>query len=190
MTSENRRILIIDDERPILLTLEALLGRHGYHPEVAANAATGMRLLQSKSPALVLLDLQLPDRDGISLAADLAVHDVDVVLCTHDPGYAFAFVLSPNGEGLLLQGPILGIAWTLAVSAVAVAALAVATGGWLLGPARPPERVRTGSGTPRSVSRRACRSRSYRGGDIRSITSPRLTRSYFFGCIYAPAAAC
>src|SRR5829696_2459803 len=57
---------------------------------------------------------------------------------------SFAFVLSPHGEGLLLQGPILGIAWTLAVSVVAVAALAVATGGWLLGPARPPERVGAG----------------------------------------------
>ena len=56
----------------------------------------------------------------------------------------FAFVLSPNGEGLLLQGPILQIAWTLAVAALAVVALAVATGGWLLGPARPPERVLAG----------------------------------------------
>jgi TRAP-type uncharacterized transport system fused permease subunit len=36
------------------------------------------------------------------------------------------------------------VAWTLAVSAVAVAALAVATGGWLLGPARAPERVLAG----------------------------------------------
>jgi TRAP-type uncharacterized transport system fused permease subunit len=57
-------------------------------------------------------------------------------------------VLSPNGEGLLLQGPILGIAWTLAVSVVAVAALAVATGGWLLGPARLPERVLAGLAAP------------------------------------------
>jgi TRAP transporter 4TM/12TM fusion protein len=60
----------------------------------------------------------------------------------------FAFVLSPNGEGLLLQGPILGIVWTLAVAAVAVAALAVATGGWLLGPARVPERVLAGLAAP------------------------------------------
>src|SRR5918993_3561928 len=60
----------------------------------------------------------------------------------------FAFVLSPGGEGLLLQGPILGVAWTLAVAAVAVAALAVATGGWLLGPARPPERVLAGLAAP------------------------------------------
>jgi DNA-binding response OmpR family regulator len=44
MSAENRRILIIDDERPILMTLAALLGRHSYEPEVAPNASTGMRL--------------------------------------------------------------------------------------------------------------------------------------------------
>ena len=53
----------------------------------------------------------------------------------------FAFVLSPNGQGLLLQGPLLGIVTALVVAAAAVAALGVATGAWLLGPARPPERV-------------------------------------------------
>jgi DNA-binding NtrC family response regulator len=67
MTAENRRILIIDDERPILLTLEALLGRHGYHADVAATAAAGMRALESKMPALVLLDLQLPDAEGLQM---------------------------------------------------------------------------------------------------------------------------
>ena len=53
----------------------------------------------------------------------------------------FAFVLSPNGEGLLLQGSPLQIGLTFLVSAVAVGALAVATGAWLFGPARVPERV-------------------------------------------------
>ena len=67
MSSANRRILIIDDERPILLTLEALLGRHGYQPETAATAAYGLKLLKSSSPALVLLDLQLPDADGLQM---------------------------------------------------------------------------------------------------------------------------
>ena len=67
MTAENRRILIIDDERPIQLTLEALLGRHGYQAEIASNAATGLRLLQKHAPALVLLDLQLPDAEGLHM---------------------------------------------------------------------------------------------------------------------------
>jgi TRAP-type uncharacterized transport system fused permease subunit len=53
----------------------------------------------------------------------------------------FAFVLSPNGEGLLLSGTPLQVGLTFLVSALAVAALAVTTGAWLLGPARVPERV-------------------------------------------------
>ena len=63
--TENRRILIVDDERPILLTLESLLGRRGYQVETAATASLGLKLLKSKSPALVLLDLQLPDAEGL-----------------------------------------------------------------------------------------------------------------------------
>ncbi|WP_324192494.1 TRAP transporter fused permease subunit [Nocardia transvalensis] len=53
------------------------------------------------------------------------------------------FVLSGPGEQLLGRGPVLGVLWTTAVSCVAVAALAVATGGWLLGvgPIRLPGRV-------------------------------------------------
>ena len=35
MKTENYRILIIDDERPILMTLEALLERHGYQVDIA-----------------------------------------------------------------------------------------------------------------------------------------------------------
>jgi DNA-binding NtrC family response regulator len=87
MSTENRRILIIDDERPILMTLEALLGRHGYQADVAANAATGMRLLQSKTPALVLLDLQLPDADGLHMLEQIKAEHPEtqvVILTAHD----------------------------------------------------------------------------------------------------------
>ncbi|WP_069167731.1 TRAP transporter permease [Nocardia altamirensis] len=53
------------------------------------------------------------------------------------------FVLTDSGEYLLGRGPVLGILWTTAVACLGVAALAVATGGWILGigPARPPARV-------------------------------------------------
>jgi TRAP transporter 4TM/12TM fusion protein len=44
----------------------------------------------------------------------------------------FAFVLTENGAHLLGQGSLLGMVWTLAVSMLAVAALAVVTGGWIL----------------------------------------------------------
>ena len=47
MKTELRRILIIDDERPILLTLEALLSRHGFKVDAAATAAQGLKLLKN-----------------------------------------------------------------------------------------------------------------------------------------------
>jgi DNA-binding NtrC family response regulator len=67
MKTENRHVLIIDDERPVLMTLEALLKRHGYQVDTAPTATQGLRLLKSRSPTLVLLDLRLPDADGFEM---------------------------------------------------------------------------------------------------------------------------
>jgi len=53
----------------------------------------------------------------------------------------FAIVLSPNGEALLGRAPLPEIALALAVSALAVVALAVTTGGWMLRRAGPVERA-------------------------------------------------
>jgi TRAP transporter 4TM/12TM fusion protein len=57
----------------------------------------------------------------------------------------FAFVLSPNGEGLLLQGDAGTIAIAVAASVLAVVALGVALGGWLRGPVGVPARVLAGA---------------------------------------------
>ncbi len=87
MTSENRRILIIDDERPILMTLEALLGRHGYEVQTAANASNGTRALKSSEPSLVLLDLQLPDADGLQMLDQIKAEHPEtqvIILTAHD----------------------------------------------------------------------------------------------------------
>ncbi len=84
---EAHRILIIDDERPILLTLEALLSRHGYRTETATTATLGLRAMKTNPAALVLLDLQLPDADGLEtlgrLKKDFADSQV-IILTAHD----------------------------------------------------------------------------------------------------------
>ncbi|WP_104090045.1 MULTISPECIES: TRAP transporter fused permease subunit [unclassified Cryobacterium] len=58
----------------------------------------------------------------------------------------FVFVLSEAGIGLLLQGGVWSIVLATVTSLLAVAALAVATGGWLWGPAKLPERLLIGGG--------------------------------------------
>ncbi|CAN5427654.1 sigma-54 dependent transcriptional regulator [soil metagenome] len=87
MSAANRKILIIDDERPILMTLEALLGRHGYQPETAATAAYGLRALKNNSPAVVLLDLQLPDAEGLEMLDQIKAEHPEtqvIILTAHD----------------------------------------------------------------------------------------------------------
>jgi len=84
---ETRRILIIDDERPILLTLEALLSRHGFETETAATAAAGLKALKNKSASLVLLDLQLPDVQGLEILDKIKAEWPEmpvIVLTAHD----------------------------------------------------------------------------------------------------------
>src|SRR5438309_7530508 len=87
MKTENHRVLIIDDERPVLMTLEALLKRHGYQVETAPTAAQGLKVLKSKSPSLVLLDLRLPDADGLEMLERIKTElpKVQVIILTaHD----------------------------------------------------------------------------------------------------------
>jgi DNA-binding NtrC family response regulator len=87
MKTENHRVLIIDDERPVLMTLEALLKRHGYQVETAPTAAQGLKVLKSKSPTLVLLDLRLPDADGLEMLDRIKTElpEMQVIILTaHD----------------------------------------------------------------------------------------------------------
>jgi len=87
MKPENRRILIIDDERPILMTLEALLRRHAYQVDTAPTASQGLKLLKTKSPSLVLLDLQLPDAEGLQTLDSIKTDSPEmpvIILTAHD----------------------------------------------------------------------------------------------------------
>lgn len=65
------RILVIDDEAPIRRYLRTTLEAQGYLLLEAGNAAEGEVLAASHRPEVILLDLGLPDRDGIELARRL-----------------------------------------------------------------------------------------------------------------------
>ena len=87
MKTGNHRVLIIDDERPVLMTLEALLKRHGYQVDTAPTASQGLKLIRSKPPTLILLDLQLPDADGLETLDRIKteVPQIQVIILTaHD----------------------------------------------------------------------------------------------------------
>jgi DNA-binding NtrC family response regulator len=87
MSAEHRRILVVDDERPILMTLEALLNRHGYVTDTAGTASLGLRAIKARPPAVVLLDLQLPDAEGLQLLDQIKREHPEIqviILTAHD----------------------------------------------------------------------------------------------------------
>jgi two-component system KDP operon response regulator KdpE len=67
MPARTPKILIVDDEPQIRTLLKATLGRAGYSLVEAANAREALSAKAIDKPDLVLLDLGLPDRDGLEL---------------------------------------------------------------------------------------------------------------------------
>jgi two-component system nitrogen regulation response regulator NtrX len=61
------RILVVDDEADIRGLLSEILAEEGYEVEVAADAASARRAGARQEPDLVLLDIWMPDMDGITL---------------------------------------------------------------------------------------------------------------------------
>jgi hypothetical protein len=64
-------ILVVDDEAEIRNSLEEILREEGYGVATAATAAEAMVLLQDAPYDVVLLDIWLPDRDGLDVLADM-----------------------------------------------------------------------------------------------------------------------
>ena len=68
---ELARILVVDDEAAIRMTLEALLKRRGYVVATAADGEEALGWLMQSSFDLLLIDLKLPGMDGLAFARDV-----------------------------------------------------------------------------------------------------------------------
>ncbi|PIE34774.1 sigma-54-dependent Fis family transcriptional regulator [candidate division KSB3 bacterium] len=70
-------ILLIDDEPSILKTLKIFLGGKGHTVYTAQTGDEGLSLYHQWNPDLVILDIRLPDRDGLSILSQ--IHDEESV---------------------------------------------------------------------------------------------------------------
>jgi two-component system KDP operon response regulator KdpE len=64
-------VLIVEDDASLNAALAATLKAAGFRPVTARTAAEGLRWFGHYAPDLVLLDLGLPDRDGLSVIAEI-----------------------------------------------------------------------------------------------------------------------
>ena len=76
-------VLIVDDDRSIRQMLVEYLGSHGYAVAEAEDGTSMREAIERSAPDLVLLDLKLPQEDGLSLARYLRErYDVGIIMVT------------------------------------------------------------------------------------------------------------
>jgi DNA-binding response OmpR family regulator len=79
----SRTILVVDDERNIVELARMYLRNEGFDVEAAANGREGLEKARQLQPALVLLDIMMPEMDGLEVARALRKEsDIPVVMLT------------------------------------------------------------------------------------------------------------
>lgn len=68
-------VLIVDDSPANLKLFKVLLEVEGYDVRTAADGAAALALLERFMPRLILMDIQMPGLDGLSLTRRLKAHD-------------------------------------------------------------------------------------------------------------------
>lgn len=123
------RVLVVDDDPGVRRLLELVLSGAGHEVVLAESARTALALLKEETPDLIVLDIMMPDMDGLSLLGRIRgvkrLARVPVILFTgggrelEAPGRAL-------GADLFLEKPVSGRRLKEAVEAL------LAQGGYLL----------------------------------------------------------
>ena len=79
MNTNTPRILVVDDEPDIRRLVCEILEDEGYQVAMAENASTARELKKTQQPDLILLDIWMPDMDGITLLKEWVAEDL--LLC-------------------------------------------------------------------------------------------------------------
>ncbi|MCX7877144.1 MAG: sigma-54 dependent transcriptional regulator [Ignavibacteria bacterium] len=72
------KILIIEDDKPIVDTLKMILDTEGYKTEYSLNGADGLKAFTDFRPDVVLLDIRMPKMDGIEVLQEIKKVDKEV----------------------------------------------------------------------------------------------------------------
>lgn len=105
--TDDLRILIIEDDPDVALGCEQALQLEGFTAEVAGSAEQGRKRLGADFPGIVVSDIRLPGRDGLSLQRDLHALDPElpVVLITGHGDVSMAVQAMKDGAYDFLQKP-------------------------------------------------------------------------------------
>jgi DNA-binding NtrC family response regulator len=106
-TQPRPRIVVIDDERGILETVEILLRGEGFDPIGVQNPRDALQRLNELAPDIVLTDIRMPGVNGLEILQAMRAHDpeVPVILMTAQASLQTAVQAVNEGAFYYLQKP-------------------------------------------------------------------------------------
>ncbi len=71
MCGSKRKILVVDDEPEAVEFVKAIMQEAGYEVTSAFDGTSGLEKAREEKPDLVILDIQMPGKDGVAVFADM-----------------------------------------------------------------------------------------------------------------------
>jgi DNA-binding NtrC family response regulator len=105
---QNLKVLIVEDERESAEWMQLFLHHHGYATRIASAGAEAQQLVSTWSPHVGLLDLMLPDMDGVELLKKLreVAADVQVIVVTGHASVSRAVEAMKAGALNFIEKPV------------------------------------------------------------------------------------
>ncbi len=101
-------VLVVDDEPAIRRFLKSTLEVQGWAMVEAVDAGEAIRAVRHHRPDIILLDLGLPDRDGMSLLPELEqLSDAAIIVLTSRDDERSMVAALDGGAGTSTRGPVI-----------------------------------------------------------------------------------
>jgi CheY-like chemotaxis protein len=105
------QVLYVDDEEPNRRVIGSMLKRAGIEMAEAADADTGLWMIAARNYDLVLMDVRMPGKDGLSAIPEIRAHeggkrDVPIIVVTADDAYDIRLRARAVGANDLLIKPV------------------------------------------------------------------------------------
>ena len=105
------RVLYVDDEEPNRRVIGSMLKRAGIEMAEAGDADTGLWMIAAQKFDLVLMDVRMPGKDGLSAIREIRAHedgkqDVPIIVITADDAYDIRVRARAVGANDVLIKPV------------------------------------------------------------------------------------
>ena len=106
--TENRRVLLVDDDAAVLSVSKLLLSRSGFAVDAAPSAERALEFLSTKSYSAILSDINMEGMTGLDLLRKIRERDLDtpVILITGGPSLSTAIDAMAWGAHRYLLKPV------------------------------------------------------------------------------------